>query len=1749
MAVAEMKIDQVGIPAGTNGRARSDGLADGSTVTLTATNPGATTATFSLLWVPIGDTTAVATLAPTGNPLVWEFTPTADRPGTYRIQLVTDVGLPSESDVSIRVFRVRTPAGLAIPALNEVADPMASLLNHGAAVVAASEDNEYVAGSPGTLGTFDYSGWFRTWHEMVMAVGGANPSYLDIRDYGAIAGSGSYAAANAVAIQAAIADSNTSGLPIFVPPGVFWSDALVLTGPEVFFGTGFQNSILKYAQTTGVLLSYVSPSADMNGSVFRNLGLEGLGGGSGSAIGYRGRVAGPSVPDNISVVFEGVKVYDFPTGVVVNDSSNVEFSDCEFVSNGDIGALTGGGVKFERVTFTAAASLVNNIVNCRFLSNSRGIFTDNDVNDSLANLTCQASNFQANGYGIWAAKSELLKLIGCRFSGQTTKAVLATNLLTIQSSQPSATKATTDAWQVSEQLVEFSPDYLKVSYGGVTIFAANATSADKWAEVIASSGGLKIGVSGNVRVYSNSGTPEGVVAADKGSLCVDYSVPSASLSFYVKTTDTVNTGWVPVAYVPRYGNTGSRPAANSVNVGTSYFNTDTSLNEFSNGTSWLQHNGQTAVSGTYASLPTATIDGARYWATDLNTLLVNDNGTYKAAWNSPVVASFANAGNYTFNGRGGHVINSNAATIATFTLNLPSTVSLEDGDVCILESSGQISAVTIASAATITGYPASILAFSTLRFTYIKATTTWVCVLVAPFATTDIKNLQSTSLSHGGQASANGNPALFDVAAGSGLVVDDSTSPPTVTQVSWSAMVGVAVTNLATHLVTWIGINSSGALVQQTTPWTTSQRRTTIELARIDHINHTSVNNIISIYQVGYAPGMEMVTFFDIFGPINVSGNVWSANGANLKINKSAGSSWFYGANYTTSKVNPSVTTDPSATAASFRYVYRDSLSAIGLAVTAAGTDIDPFSWDDAGTLTAATGGAWTVQHIYLVPDGINPSYYVQYGQKEYTTRAEAIAGITSDAYVSMTSGISAILCSRLVVQAGATDLTDTNTAEFFYAGRFGTQSISSAGSGGDVDTTGFVLIDGTRAMTGAFDAGGYPIRRLTFDVIHPPALAAQQDNYSPTGWSSADVVRLQATGSQLITGFNLTTTISRKLIYNIDTSGDNITLVHGSASSSIGNRLACPNGGNVILTPGSMCWASYDGVAAVWRISGSGDTTAFLLLDGTRAMTAALDMGTFPITRLGYNVISPPSISAQADNYAPTNWSTADVVRLVLVSSQTITGFSASATTTRKLIINYDNLDTLTLAHLSGSSLAANQISCPNGANVALAPGCMCWVIYDATSAVWRATGSSDSSVFLRLDGTRPMTGDLDMGTNALIRRKFNIIAPGIINAQQDNYSPTSFATADTLLVSLSGNQTITGFNATATTTRKRIINGDSVDTLTIANNSGSSSIANRVLCPGGVNLALPPGASCIIDYDTLTTVWRVLAADNVVPLDGSRPMTAALDMGGFRVARRAFWTISPAAFAAQQDNYNPTDFDICDIARLTSTGAQSITGFVASSAQTILKRIVNIGIAIITLVHESASSTAANRITCQGAANIKLAPGGVIEIFYEVATSRWRVAVIPSKFDDLLDVPSSKTGSAGMTPVVNAGESALAYRGDPGTFCFSLYANYNSGAGVNAAPRQTVSPEVTSWVPSTMRARLNTAPAVSSLTIDIKANGTSIINGSLPVIGTGVTTITANLLTAALAAGAIISVETIGTDTAWAGLEIEAYGTVRKA
>ena len=98
----------------------------------------------------------------------------------------------------------------------------------------------------------------------------------------------------------------------------------------------------------------------------------------------------------------------------------------------------------------------------------------------------------------------------------------------------------------------------------------------------------------------------------------------------------------------------------------------------------------------------------------------------------------------------------------------------------------------------------------------------------------------------------------------------------------------------------------------------------------------------------------------------------------------------------------------------------------------------------------------------------------------------------------------------------------------------------------------------------------------------------------------------------------------------------------------------------------------------------------------------------------------------------------------------------------------------------------------------------------------------------------------------------------------------------------------------------------------------------------------------------------------------------------------------ITPATLTTTADDYNPTDFDIAALVRLSSSTTVNITGMQAPSVFTV-KYFVNAGANIIKFLDEDSGSLAANRFSINADISMQ-ANEGVIAI-YDTISARWRV------------------------------------------------------------------------------------------------------------------------------------------------------------
>lgn len=290
----------------------------------------------------------------------------------------------------------------------------------------------------------------------------------------------------------------------------------------------------------------------------------------------------------------------------------------------------------------------------------------------------------------------------------------------------------------------------------------------------------------------------------------------------------------------------------------------------------------------------------------------------------------------------------------------------------------------------------------------------------------------STGLRSGGVITINADPTKFDVSAISAVFVTQASpaATPVLSYVTTGAFTAVAVTNIGTQLITYIALGSDGQLYQFANPLTPQQRRDYVELGAVVHSNLTTINAVNPIVQSGLQSVAQLHDLMNFLGPLNLTGNKYTANGANLNLNVSAGTVFKFGCNFQTDHKDPHRVSLSAGTAITFRY--RTQLGAEGSDVTA----IDPNTYDNGGVLTTVPNGRFTVQLITRFQSGLTR---IQYGQTHYGSMNAAIEGMQTDPFV-VESNIAenGIIRSWLVVQKNTTSLSNTNDAQFFEVPKFG---------------------------------------------------------------------------------------------------------------------------------------------------------------------------------------------------------------------------------------------------------------------------------------------------------------------------------------------------------------------------------------------------------------------------------------------------------------------------------------------------------------------------------------------------------------------------------------------------------------------------------------------------------------------------------------------------------------------------------------
>jgi hypothetical protein len=303
---------------------------------------------------------------------------------------------------------------------------------------------------------------------------------------------------------------------------------------------------------------------------------------------------------------------------------------------------------------------------------------------------------------------------------------------------------------------------------------------------------------------------------------------------------------------------------------------------------------------------------------------------------------------------------------------------------------------------------------------------------------TDIMNKSylSTGLKKNGIITINVDPTKYNISAGIGVRSNfNDPENPTSRIITFSGITGKVPAYLNTGNITYIaieeiGTSGIGQIFEQSTPFTSSQRRDLIILGAVIHSNLATINVVNNISAPTNADTNQLHDLMEAVGALNISGNKYSANGANLSLNKSAGSIFKFGINFATDWKKPHEMSQVAGTSLTFRYRTQNGTEGSDVTV------INPALYDLNNILTAVPNNKFSIQTVTMFQTGITR---IQYGQAFYDDLATAKNAIFTRSFaVEGNILANGVTRAYIIVKNTTTSLQNTSDAEIIEAQKFG---------------------------------------------------------------------------------------------------------------------------------------------------------------------------------------------------------------------------------------------------------------------------------------------------------------------------------------------------------------------------------------------------------------------------------------------------------------------------------------------------------------------------------------------------------------------------------------------------------------------------------------------------------------------------------------------------------------------------------------
>jgi hypothetical protein len=320
----------------------------------------------------------------------------------------------------------------------------------------------------------------------------------------------------------------------------------------------------------------------------------------------------------------------------------------------------------------------------------------------------------------------------------------------------------------------------------------------------------------------------------------------------------------------------------------------------------------------------------------------------------------------------------------------------------------------------------------------------------------------STGLLHGGVLSSTLGSTTFGVTEGEGLIVtmnaSTSSAPyPTTNKISWPTQT-LPIYYSGSAKITYVGVDAAGAIVQQTIPWgenDINEWDSKITLGVVLHLSGSVSSGVFNAPQISYGSQQKSDDFFRAFGPLKISGHTLQVSGSHptLSIKKSEGRSYREGANYVLNPNHPSTVVEGAVnTSKIYRYHLSGSVPIIDTGVGNAGyTNIDNTKYYNSATglLDTVSGGKYSLQRVFWVPNSPTNAFIVYYGNKKYNSLVDATDAQFHEEFVEApNTALNAIFLGYIAVQGGSgVSLTDAGEATIIQGGIF--RSVTGTGASG----------------------------------------------------------------------------------------------------------------------------------------------------------------------------------------------------------------------------------------------------------------------------------------------------------------------------------------------------------------------------------------------------------------------------------------------------------------------------------------------------------------------------------------------------------------------------------------------------------------------------------------------------------------------------------------------------------------------------